>query len=291
MNICEICGREKKQQHNRFCIYKKEDLDKIRQLYDHDLSPKDIINKGFSEQTVCFALRGRRRSLSDAIKVVYKNHPESFKLSQKTKDKIAKSQHEYYLEHPDKLPYLQRHSSNRSPLEDVFEKALLQNNITGWVRKYRIGLYEYDFAFPLQKIDIEIDDHTHNIDSIIVKDRKRDKWSTSNGWTVIRFNARYVKNDVSLCIEQLNKFLNDRTYDVQTQLQQSFLFLRKATDRKKQEKQQRILEKKKLLQQVLQQRHNQYKSCDKSLGWVNRLAELWGVSHTHVRRIVEKVEL
>lgn len=107
MNICNVCGRELKQQHDRFCIYKKEDIDKIRELYTSGLTPKDLLNFGYSKSIINFSLKHRRRSLKESVKLVHKNHPEVFKFSDETKIKISNSQKKYYSEHPDKLPWVE----------------------------------------------------------------------------------------------------------------------------------------------------------------------------------------
>ena len=82
---------------------------------------------------------------------------------------------------------------------------LKQNNITGWISEYPIGIYNYDFAFPELKIDVEIDGALHLTEKNIARDAERDKWSQKQGWTVIRFTAKQVLKDVYSCIEILKK--------------------------------------------------------------------------------------
>ena len=291
------CGKSFKNSgsfamHKKYCKFTLEQLNEVRQLYNSGMLRKQLLEKGYDEQLLTFALRGCRRSRKDSAKLVHKIYPESFKPTQETKDKISKSQRLYYEKHPDKLPYLQRHSSNKSILEDVFEQALISNKIFGWVRKYRNGLYEYDFAFPILKIDVEIDGHTHNIDSVIIKDKRRDEWSKNNGWKVIRFSANYVRKDVQVCIQQLINFLKNENYDFENEINKSFLFLRKVKDRKKEIKQQQLLIKEKKYQELVQNRIKQARHYDKSsYGRIGKLAKLWNISHTQVRRFLQKYNL
>ena len=108
------------------------------------------------------------------------------KHSQETKDKISKSRISYLTKNPDKVPYLINHSSQKSFPEIIFENALNNLNITGWVYGFQNGIYRYDFAFPDLKIDIEIDGATHLTEKVKKIDERRDKFSIENGWTVLK---------------------------------------------------------------------------------------------------------
>ena len=148
---------------------------------------------------------------------ISKNHSEANKNSytkgryhkhtQATKDKISKARIKYLTDNPDKVPYLINHSSKKSYPETIFEQALISSGITGWVYAYQNGIYEYDFAWPKQKIDVEIDGSTHNLPKVQKIDARRDKFSTDNGWIVIRFSADRVKKDIIGCINELKALL------------------------------------------------------------------------------------
>ena len=127
--------------------------------------------------------------------------------TQETRDKLSKIRIKFLEENPDKVPYLINHSSNKSWPEEVFENALKSSGITGWETRYRNGIYQYDFAFPKLKIDVEVDGGTHKQEKVIKIDERRDKWSKSQGWKVIRFEAERVKKDVIGCINELKNYL------------------------------------------------------------------------------------
>ena len=61
--------------------------------------------------------------------------------------------------------------------------------IQGWIRNYQNSIYEYDFAFPLKKIDVEVDGKTHNLPKVQEIDKRRDEWSKSQGWRIIRLKT------------------------------------------------------------------------------------------------------
>ena len=129
------------------------------------------------------------------------------KLSEETKKKISISRLRYLEEHPDEVPYKLNHSSKKSYPEIVFENALNSNNIKGWTYNYRNGVYSYDFAWPEQKIDVEIDGGTHLSEKVKRIDERRDIFSKSKGWMVLRFTAKEVKDDVTKCVNKLKENL------------------------------------------------------------------------------------
>lgn len=117
--------------------------------------------------------------------------------------KISESQIKYLKDHPDRVPYLLNHSSKRSYPELVFENALKSAGISGWVSHYRNSVYQYDFAFLDEKIDVEIDGATHKTEKVRKIDAKRDDFSKTQSWRVVRFDAETVLKDVNSCVERL----------------------------------------------------------------------------------------
>lgn len=131
------------------------------------------------------------------------------KHKEESKQKIARARVAYLLTHPDKVPYRINHSSKRSMPEILFEKALKKNGIYNFISEYQNGLYSYDFAFLNKKIDVEIDGGTHLSEKVIKIDKRRDLWSLSNGWIVLRFTATEVLKNVNVCIQTLLSVLEN----------------------------------------------------------------------------------
>ena len=183
---------------------KKYNWQEIQKDYDSGLTWRDLTEKHGVAQSAITRARNRgdfvsRNHSESQLISKYKGH----KHTQETKDKISRIRIKYLEEHPDKVPYLINHSSKRSYPELLFENALLKSRVHGWKSKYRIGIYEYDFAFLKKKIDVEVDGGTHLSDKVIKIDTRRDIWSKSNGWKVVRFTAKEVKFDIDSCIERL----------------------------------------------------------------------------------------
>lgn len=188
----------------------KYDWEEIQRFYDDGNTWRDIITKyGVSNRCIEKAIqRGRLkvRSKKDASKLhITKNGTR--RHSEETKQKISKKRIEFLTNNPDKVPYVINHSSKKSYPETIFENALIESGITGWTFHYRNGIYQYDFAFVEQKVDVEIDGGTHTSEKVKKIDARRDEFSRQNGWKVLRFTAQEVKNNVIRCIGTLKENL------------------------------------------------------------------------------------
>lgn len=181
----------------------------IQAFYDTGKTWRDITNHfGACQATILSAAKNGRfksRNVSDAQILSNKKHKRTH--SEETKQKISEARIKYLNDNPDKVPYLINHSSKQSYPEKIFQQALESSGITGWFYNYQFGIYQYDFAFPDLKIDVEIDGSTHNLPKVKRIDERRDQFSKSNGWKVIRFTAKQVKEDVIGCINILREYL------------------------------------------------------------------------------------
>lgn len=180
----------------------------IQEFYDKGHTWQEITDKfGVCQSSISLAKkRGDfiSRDHSKAGKIAHSKNRWP-KHSEETKNKISKGRIKYLEQNPDKVPYLINHSSKQSYPEKVFQNALESKGLQGWLYNYRVGIYQYDFAFPDYKIDVEIDGATHQTEKVKKIDYRRDRFSESNGWTVIRFSAKQVKEDVISCINVLQE--------------------------------------------------------------------------------------
>lgn len=191
---------------------KKYDWNSIQEQYNSGLSTRDLIQlHKMSSNTITKAVRRGdliTRNKSDAMHFRQKIHGPSTPVhSAETREKISQGRTNYLRTNPDKVPYVINHSSNESYPEKIFRNALTASGITGWVSRYRNGIYQYDFAFVDLKIDVEIDGDTHTQHKVKKIDSRRDNWSKENGWTVVRFTAKEVREDVISCINKLKQLL------------------------------------------------------------------------------------
>lgn len=184
----------------------------IQKFYDSGKTWRDITNTfGPSQATILHAKKigkFKSRTKSESLLIGYQSGKIKNTHTEETKKRISEARIKYLLENPDKVPYLINHSSKQSYPEQVFQNALEASNITGWIYNYQVGMYQYDFAFPELKIDVEIDGSTHELPKVKKIDERRDTFSKENGWTVLRFTAKQVKQDVISCINHLKQYLN-----------------------------------------------------------------------------------
>ena len=117
-------------------------------------------------------------------------------------------------------------------INDIKNKLNCGNStVVYWLKKYKLKtqslkLLDNKFKFSNEKLlevwsecdsihqfclklDVEIDGGTHKLEKVIKIDKRRDEFSIKNGWTVIRFEAKQVKNDVVECVKRVMTYLNN----------------------------------------------------------------------------------
>ena len=75
-------------------------------------------------------------------------------------------------------------------------------------RQYSIGNYIVDFCCPSEKLIIELDGDSHGEYYKIQKDESREKYLESLGFTVLRFENRYVFQEPEFIKEEIRKVIN-----------------------------------------------------------------------------------
>jgi very-short-patch-repair endonuclease len=75
-------------------------------------------------------------------------------------------------------------------------------------RQAPIGRYFADFASHGRKLVIEVDGEIHErLAEVAARDIERQAWLEGEGYRVIRFTDRQVRDDVQACIEDIRKLL------------------------------------------------------------------------------------
>jgi very-short-patch-repair endonuclease len=138
-------------------------------------------------------------------------------MSEKTKKKISESRKKF-LRDSGKNPYSLSHSSHKSNPEKIVESEFIKRGIKGWIYNFPHGTYKYDFAFPDLKVDVEIDGRQHMTESRRAFDLKRDQWTISQGWKVLRIPAILIRNDLESTITTIKEFLGEENLETQKNL-------------------------------------------------------------------------
>jgi very-short-patch-repair endonuclease len=86
--------------------------------------------------------------------------------------------------------------------ERILWKALRQLEMN-FRRQVPIGRYIVDFAHHQSKLLIEIDGYYHDVDGAPEKDAARTAWLELEGFRVIRFAEKAVRDDVDAVVRQI----------------------------------------------------------------------------------------
>jgi very-short-patch-repair endonuclease len=75
-------------------------------------------------------------------------------------------------------------------------------------RQHGIGYYVVDFCCLSEKLVIELDGDQHGDHEQIEKDKKRDGYLEGLGFTVLRFENKFVFRDQDYITEEIRKIFN-----------------------------------------------------------------------------------
>ena len=111
------------------------------------------------------------------------------------------------------LKYFRSSLRNRSTsAEAELWKMLKSRKLEGrkFRRQYSIGNYIVDFCCPAKKLVIELDGAPHGEYHKIQEDENRDKFLESFGFTVLRFENRFVFQEPEYLISEISKVINTK---------------------------------------------------------------------------------
>jgi very-short-patch-repair endonuclease len=107
-----------------------------------------------------------------------------------------------------RLSLRNRSTSVEAELWDI----LKSKNLDGrkFRRQHSIGNYIVDFCCPSEKLIIELDGDPHGEYHKIEEDKNRDKYLESLGFTVLRFENRFVFQDPEYLKNEIKKVFNKK---------------------------------------------------------------------------------
>ena len=90
-----------------------------------------------------------------------------------------------------------------SPIERRLYDALLSRGHY-IVTQYPMGRYRIDIAFPQYKLAVECDGRQfHSTKEAMERDRRKDNYLRSNGWTVIRISGRTINKSLPSAVKRI----------------------------------------------------------------------------------------
>lgn len=168
-----------------------------------------------SKSKIITILGNNVRSYSEALKISHKKHPERFKHTEKTKQKIREKRLEFMKNNPEKTAWRMK---NISYPEKSFKKIISENGLDKKfliIREYSVFPFYIDFAFVYLKLAIEIDGSQHLLETRKQKDDEKDNLLIKNGWSVLHFTAYDVLYNKEMVLLKLNEVIgnNKQTYE------------------------------------------------------------------------------
>ena len=112
-----------------------------------------------------------------------------------------------------KLKQLSGNLRNNSTLSEVLLwNELKSRKITGYqfMRQKPIGNFIVDFYCPKLNLAIEVDGDSHGFESAILRNQLKDKYRTSLGIHIIRYDDSDIKNDISGVIDHLIDWIEQK---------------------------------------------------------------------------------
>ena len=93
----------------------------------------------------------------------------------------------------------------QTPAEEMAWELLRDRNLNGlkFRRQHQIGDYIADFCCPEEKLIVELDGEIHKTPDVISKDRQRDSYLRSLGFTILRFLNQVVIEQPEDFLEQI----------------------------------------------------------------------------------------
>lgn len=97
-----------------------------------------------------------------------------------------------------------RQTNKATSIEIKMEDELRERQIP-YVKQYNIGVFRSDFYLPTYNIVIECDgDYWHNRPDTKERDKRKNKYIKSKGYTLFRFWEHEINEDIAKCVDTLS---------------------------------------------------------------------------------------
>lgn len=300
--VCNVCCRLiSKANFDRHTCLNKFDIEIIRDLYNKGLSSKDLVKRGFNKRFVSLAIKGQRRSRRESMKLIYKNNPEIFKLSDETKQNISLSMKIAHKEGRAWNIGKSRWNNKPSKPEEMFMKFLNNQGFKidyDYFHEYNFGIYSADFYFKDLSLVIEIDGQQHyRFIEYKMRDEKKDELIKSFDIDILRINWKLFCNNAKIFFIKINNILKDKNRLQRQQLMKEFsenqiskILIGKNTNDKKNniKKLLVVLNKIKLKKQEIERQNDILNIDFKQKDNIRLLANKWNVCRVQVNRYIRK---
>lgn len=233
------------------------------------------------------------RNTSDASKFAHKKYPESYKMSDETKEKIREKRIAWMKANPEKTAWRTR--NNPSYPEKLFMQICKENSLYNSydiVREYTVGLFYIDFAFVNVKVAVEIDGSQHWLDSDrIERDIRKEKCLNDNGWRLFRIPEFKLKQSYQEISDDVISFLNNVNVTEKKYGDDiiKYEMIRKAKQKAK-ETERKLKAKRRDVENdiIINSRKKDFNEVYPSVGWSSKLGDKWGMTSQAASRYCRK---
>ncbi|EGD54345.1 type IV toxin-antitoxin system AbiEi family antitoxin domain-containing protein [Gordonia neofelifaecis] len=102
-------------------------------------------------------------------------------------------------------------SDSESEAERLFVRLLRQWQVTGWVQQFPTGRWRLDFAWPEQRVAVEISGWAfHRLPRRHQNDLEKANHLEREQWRELQYNWHMLAADPAACIQEVIDVLNDR---------------------------------------------------------------------------------
>jgi very-short-patch-repair endonuclease len=174
-----------------------EDLRKlIYQMHITDEKSVNMMSKelGVARDTIYrwmayFGIEPRNVSESARIRMKYMTSEERKQLASKAHEAVRGSKRVQTITERIHRASKASDAARMSKHEKTFAHMLIDADLYDFIFSYPLGIYNIDFAFPAQKVAIEVDGgNWHTTPRKMEQDSKKEAFLTSEGWTIYRWS-------------------------------------------------------------------------------------------------------
>jgi len=116
----------------------------------------------------------------------------------------------------EKSPALQKATN----IENQFRYALLRKGLN-FIEQANIGPWSCDFFLPEHKLVIEADgEYWHSIPKTMMKDRRKDLWLRSHGYSVLHFEGKKISSDPDGCITKVIQLIENNKLSLSLEVEE-----------------------------------------------------------------------
>jgi len=211
---CQYCHKHCKSENSLHSheIRCKENPNRIHIAYNLEKynNSGNVWNKGLTKETD-ERVKNAAQAYSDKVKdgkII--PHMRGKHLSDEQKQILSIKRKEYLQNNPEAITGF-KIRQNRKPsyaeqfIINIIEKEIINKN---YIREYKFHRYRLDFAWPEEKLCIEIDGEQHEWKDRKERDLKKDNLLKNEGWKELRIKWKEMYHNTQEYVQHIKDFID-----------------------------------------------------------------------------------